>query len=53
MRDRWVLVKAFATQYRKADKSGKGRILDRFVKATNTIATTRPGCCTTKDGGSR
>ena len=30
-----VLVKSFAAQYRKTGKSEKGRILDRFVKATN------------------
>ena len=35
MRGRRVLVMAFAVQYRKADKLDKGRILDRFVKATN------------------
>lgn len=35
MRERRVLAKGFAAQYRKADKREKGRILDRFVKATN------------------
>lgn len=37
MRERRVLVRAFAGQYGKASKSEKGRILDRFVKATNYL----------------
>ena len=35
MRERRVLVKGFAAQYRKADKQEKGRKLDRYVKAAN------------------
>lgn len=34
-------------------ESEKGRILDRFVKATDTIATTQPSCCATRADGSR
>jgi len=34
MRERRVLVKAFAKGYRKAGKKEKGQILDRFVEAT-------------------
>jgi hypothetical protein len=34
MRERLVLVKAFARQYRRATKRGKGQLLDDFVAAT-------------------
>lgn len=37
MRERWVLVKAFAAEYRKARKKEKGGILDRFVKASGYL----------------
>ncbi|MBI4444998.1 MAG: hypothetical protein HY645_03735 [Acidobacteria bacterium] len=34
MRERRVLAKAFAAEYRRARKKGKGAILDQFVEAT-------------------
>ena len=35
MRERRVLVKAFAAQYRRATKQEKGEILERFVEASD------------------
>lgn len=37
MRERWVLVKAFAAEYRKRGKKQKGAILERFVQASGYV----------------